>query len=130
MPKFSHTAEIGTLCTSGDRSAAPGCARHATKTHAALLCVVGSQCGESRGFKPCKGHSYRSGRDDLMKKNSCSSAMKYWLILLGRNVVKVMGSNPAGVIVIEVVVVIKHGTPCTTQISLLFRFFIQVDTCI
>ena len=97
---------------------------------AILADIVGLQCGESHGFKPCKGHSYRSGRDDLMKKNSCSSAMKYWLILLGRNVVKVMGSNPAGVIVIEVVVVIKHGTPCTTQISLLFRFFIQVDTCI
>jgi hypothetical protein len=40
----------------------------------------------------------------VMEKNSYSSAMQYWLILLGRNVVKVMGSNPAGVVVIEVVV--------------------------
>jgi hypothetical protein len=70
MPKFSHTAEIGTLHTSGDHSVAPGCACHG--------------------------------------KNSYSSALQYWLILLGRNVVKVMGSNPARVIVIEVVVMSKQ----------------------
>jgi hypothetical protein len=31
--------------------------------------------------------------------------MQYWLVLLGRNAVKVMGSSPARAIVIEVFVV-------------------------
>jgi hypothetical protein len=34
----------------------------------ALADTVGYACGASRGFEPCKGHSYKSGRDGLTER--------------------------------------------------------------
>jgi hypothetical protein len=65
--QISHTAEIDTLHTVRRPQAVPHqVARVMEKLvqlcYAILADIVGSQCGGSHGFKPCKGHSYRSDR--------------------------------------------------------------------
>jgi hypothetical protein len=92
MPKFSHTAEVGTLHTPD------GC-----KPRKVIVIEVAVMTS-------CTILVY-------------SSAMQHWLVLLGINVVQVVGSNPARAIVIKLVVHKKI-------LPLLSRFFTHVDTCI
>ena len=68
MPKFPHTAEVGTQHTPRkviviQVVVVTSCTILVQLCHATLADTVGYECGASRGFEPCRCHSYKSGRD-------------------------------------------------------------------
>jgi hypothetical protein len=79
MPKFSHTAEVGTLHTPDGRKPRkvivievavmrPSCTILVQLCHATLAGTVGYECGWCKSWVRTLGHSYKSGRDGLTER--------------------------------------------------------------